>query len=242
MALNAYITSAGVEVLNKYVGRQSAMLFSRAQIGGGVCTDPVACKALTALVSPYTTSAIASKVSVLKAAYQSGAAKVSIQFDNTGVSQTVSINELGLYVVDPDTSTDVLYCYATFGDGTTPDIITSDAIFTRVYDLIVAVTGVTSVAVSVTPTGLQSVITAVGLLVGDGNGGVREAVAGTDFAAPNHTHGLSSTSITGTLPIAKGGTGATTAATARANLEVAKVIYSATTPTYEAGAIWLKPV
>lgn len=45
--------------------------------------------------------------------------------------------------------------------------------------------------------------------------------------------------VTGTLGIGNGGTGATTAADA---LKKLGVIYSAEEPTYQAGAIWLKPV
>lgn len=72
-----------------------------------------------------------------------------------------------------------------------------------------------------------------------GTGATTAAAARTALgaAAASHTHAVAD--ITGTLPISKGGTGATTASAALTNLGV---IYSATQPTYQAGAIWLKPV
>ena len=242
MALKAYITNAGITVLNKCVGRQVGMTFSKAEFGSGVRVDETACKNATALVTPYTSAAVTQYTTVQKAVYQNNSAKVTIQLSSGGMgkTETLTINEIGLYARDPESNADVLYCYATFGD--TPDTISGSALFMRAYDLVVAVTGVTSVNLAVTPTGLQATITASGLLVGDGQGGVREAVAGVDYAAANHNHALNSANLTGSLPIAKGGTGATTASQARVNLEVAKVIYSETEPVYEAGAIWLQPI
>ena len=83
----------------------------------------------------------------------------------------------------------------------------------------------------------QAEITAQGLLKGEGGGSVVAAVAGTDYAEATHTHSVSD--LTDTLPVSKGGTGATTAASALTNLGI---IYSSSTPTVINGGIWLKPV
>lgn len=71
---------------------------------------------------------------------------------------------------------------------------------------------------------------------GTGANTAAQALTNLGAAAASHTH--SANDITSTIPIGKGGTGATTASQALSNLGV---IYSATQPTYQAGAIWLKP-
>lgn len=53
----------------------------------------------------------------------------------------------------------------------------------------------------------QGQITASGILKGDGAGGVTAAVAGTDYAAASHNHSASNIT-SGTLGVARGGTGA----------------------------------
>ena len=63
----------------------------------------------------------------------------------------------------------------------------------------------------------QPTITASGLLKGSGDGNISAAVAGTDYAAASHNHSASNIT-SGTISIARGGTGATNAVSARANL------------------------
>ena len=64
---------------------------------------------------------------------------------------------------------------------------------------------------------LQTKTTASGILKGNGSGGVTAAVAGTDYAAASHNHSASNIT-SGTLGIARGGTGGTTAQDATWNL------------------------
>lgn len=64
-------------------------------------------------------------------------------------------------------------------------------------------------------------------------------VYATTFTGALSGNASSATTLSSTLSVAKGGTGATTAATALTNLGI---VYSSTQPSYVAGKIWLKPV
>lgn len=85
--------------------------------------------------------------------------------------------------------------------------------------------------------------TSVNLTIGDaakpfnGENGVSWTVEEIGAAAANHTHTTSQ--LTGTIPVANGGTGATTPAEALVNLGI---IYSTSIPPVVNGAIWLNPV
>lgn len=79
-------------------------------------------------------------------------------------------------------------------------------------------------------------------ITSDTLGTARGGTGQTSLQATRNAMGLGNT--TGALPIANGGTGATTASGAIANLGYAAnmVIYSATTPAVVNGKLWLKPV
>ena len=231
MALVAYITTAGAALIAECLN--AGLVFTRAEIGTGGDQDESTCRARTALASKAADAGIGGVT------FTNGTAKVTVQYSNAEQESTIAVKEIGIYAKKSGSDTEVLIVYANFG-GDTDDILPSQAaMFARLYEIILAVTGVASITVSV-PTGTyQETITANGILKGDGAGNITAAVAGTDYAAANHTHALDGASITGILPISKGGTNANTAAQALANLGV---IYSATEPTYQAGAIWLQPV
>lgn len=63
----------------------------------------------------------------------------------------------------------------------------------------------------------QPLIEVTGLLKGDGQGTISAAVAGIDYAAASHNHSASNIT-SGTISIARGGTGATNASSALSNL------------------------
>ena len=235
MALVAYITTLGAQLIMD--SASTGLEFTRAELGTGGTQDATAARAKTSLGDSYAADAGIGNVEL-----KNGAAKVTVQYSNANQSGTLEVNEIAVYAKqqgDTAGTTEVLICYANFG-GDTDDILPSQAAtFARLYEIIMTVTGVQSVTFTVNSGTYQAAINAVGILKRTSEGDVVAAVAGTDYAAANHTHALDSASITGILPISKGGTNANTAAQALANLGI---IYSATEPTYQAGAIWLQPV
>ena len=148
MALAAYLTDAGLVVLNKVLASTGKLEFVKAELGSGVVTGEAACRARTSLMNKI------ADASLVSAAYQGGEARISIQYINTGLVTGFFVNEVGLYVKDPETSANVLYCYATFGDS--PDWIApaSSAQYVRTYDLITIVSNVSSVTVETSPSTL----------------------------------------------------------------------------------------
>ena len=230
MALVAYITTVGAALISECIG--NTLVFTRADLGTGGDQVESNCRARTAL------AAKAADAGISRVVGSDGSAKVTVQYSNESQTTALSVKEIGIYGKKSGTSAETLICYANFGD--TPDVIQPEAaaMFVRLYEIIIAVTGVAALTIQNSYSAYQEVIEAVGLLKGDGQGGVTPAVAGVDYAAANHTHDASAI-ISGILPIVRGGTGASTAAGALANLGV---IYSETEPAYQAGAIWLQPV
>jgi len=146
----AYLTNAGLVVLNKVIASTGKLEFVKAELGSGVETDPAACRARTSLKSKITDA------SLVNATFAGGQAKIAIQYINAGLAAGFFVNEIGLYVKDPQTAATVLYCYATFGDN--PDWIApaSYAQYVRTYDLITIVSNVTSVTVQTSPSTLAT--------------------------------------------------------------------------------------
>ena len=107
------------------------------------------------------------------------------------------------------------HCYAnvTNGSGSSLAVLTLSARessfikFTSVLvddtEIVIATLTITSDnKIFMEPLGVQNLITVVGLLKGNGSGSITEAVAGTDYAAANHTHDylpLSGGTLTGNL-------------------------------------------
>lgn len=183
MGMMAYITNAGLTALNALIAAQKAVVFSKAEVGRGVCTVESQCKARTSLVTK-TGDALVSGVTL-----DGGMANVAVQYSNAGISTTQTVNEIGLYIRNVSNA-DVLFAYVTFGDGTTPDYIypASAAQYIRVYNIMASVAGATSVSVIMSASAMQKSIGATGILKGNGNGDVVAAMAGVDYAAANHTH------------------------------------------------------
>ena len=235
MALVAYITTVGAALLSECVG--NTLVFTKAELGNGGDQVEVNCRARTSLASKQADAGISNVQGT------NGSCKVTVQYMNSSQQSDISVKEIGIYGKKQGSSaSDTLICYANFGSS--PDVIqaASAAQFARLYEVIIAVTGVAAVTVSSQSGVYQPSVLVSGILKGDGLGGITAAVAGTDYAAVDHTHALTSASITGELPIAKGGTGVSGASTVADVLAGLGVIYSATEPTYQAGAIWLQPV
>lgn len=140
--LASYLTAGGLVVLNKVIASTGKLEFTKAELGSGVCTGEAACRARTSLVQKITDA------SLVEAEYTGGEARISVQYNNTGLANGFFVNEVGLYVKDPQTNEDVLYCYSTFGD--TPDWIApaSAAQYIRTYDIITVVTDQVTVTVN----------------------------------------------------------------------------------------------
>lgn len=146
--LAAYLTVGGFTVLNKLLASKGPLVFTKAELGNGVCTDEEECRLRTEMVNKV------ADASLISVAYDGGEAKVTVQYVNRGLTQGFMVNEIGMYVRDPDTEEDVLYCYATFGQ--TPDWISPEttAIYIRKYEIITIVDRVETVQVLVSPTGM----------------------------------------------------------------------------------------
>ena len=148
--MEAYLTNAGMTVLNKVLASQGALNFVKAEVGSGKVTGEAACRARTSLANKT------GEATFVRAAVKGGQATISVIYQNEGLSTGFFVNEIGLYVTDPDTSAAVLYCYVTFGDY--PDWIApeSSATYTRTYDIITIVSNVTSVTVVTSPSTVVS--------------------------------------------------------------------------------------
>ena len=148
--MEAYLTNAGMAVLNKVLASQGPLNFVRADVGDGKCTEEAACRARTSLVSKT------GEATFVRAALKGGQATISIIYQNEGLETGFFVNEIGLYVEDPTTNSPVLYCYVTFGDY--PDWIApeSSAVYTRTYDIITIVSNVSTVNVTTSPSTVVS--------------------------------------------------------------------------------------
>ena len=148
--MEAYLTNAGMTVLNKVLASQGALNFVKAEVGSGKVTGEAACRARTSLANKT------GEATFVRAAVKGGQATISVIYQNEGLSTGFFVNEIGLYVKDPETDANVLYCYVTFGDY--PDWIApeSSATYTRTYDIITIVSNVTSVTVVTSPSTVVS--------------------------------------------------------------------------------------
>ena len=148
--MEAYLTNAGMTVLNKVLASQGALNFVKAEVGSGKVTGEAACRARTSLANKT------GEATFVRAAVKGGQATISVIYQNEGLTTGFFVNEIGLYVKDPETNANVLYCYVTFGDY--PDWIApeSSATYTRTYDIITIVSNVTSVTVVTSPSTVVS--------------------------------------------------------------------------------------
>lgn len=115
MALTAYLTNGGYDVLNRLIASQGTLEITKAELGSGTCTGEAACRARTSLVKKTCDA------SLVDVAFTGGEATITTQYINTGLATGFFVNELGIYVKNPKGGSDVLYCYVSFGDS--PDWI-----------------------------------------------------------------------------------------------------------------------
>ena len=126
MELKAYLTAAGSAVVAKLLASQGALEFTRAELGSGSVSSEAAARARTSLVDK------AADADLVSARLSNGQAAVDVQFSNAALTADLSVSELAIYCKDPsDSASEVLYCYASFGD--TPDAIlrASAALYAR---------------------------------------------------------------------------------------------------------------
>ena len=150
MALSAYLTTAGYDVLNRLIASQGTLHITKAELGSGVCTGEDACRARTALVKRVCDA------SLTKVSFEGGEAKIAVQYLNTGLTTGFFVNEVGIYAEHPSTGADTLYCYVTFGDN--PDWIApaSSAQYVRTYDIKTIISSVQNVIIEAAPSALIS--------------------------------------------------------------------------------------
>ena len=157
MALHAYMTDAGLNALTRVMASRGPLVFTKAELGDGVCTGQDACRARTSLVN-HTVDA-----TLVDVRYEAGEAKVSARYENRGLLKGFFVNEIGVYVEDPDTGEDVLYCYETYAEGgpdedVRPDWIApeSSAVYRRVYEVATIVSNVETVEIKFMPPDMAS--------------------------------------------------------------------------------------
>lgn len=151
ISISAFLTTGGLQVINRLLATQGPLHFTRAQLGKGVVTSEEAARARTTLIDPTTDA------SLVGVTYEGGQAVITVQYDNTGLQTGFFVNEIGLFVQDPDNSAkEVLYCYATFGD--TPDWIAAQAvaIYVRTYKISTIVSDLQSITIDITPGAMVS--------------------------------------------------------------------------------------
>lgn len=146
--MEAYLTSAGLAVLNKIIAAKGTLTFTKAELGSGVVTGEAACRARTSLANKITDA------SLVSVSFEGGEAVVTTQYSNAGLASGFFVNEIGIYVKDPTTSNSVLYCYVTFGDN--PDWIApaSSAQYVRTYDVVTIISSAASVAITASPSAM----------------------------------------------------------------------------------------
>lgn len=150
MALSAYLTSAGYELLNRLIASQGTLHITKAELGSGVCTGEDACRARTTLVKKVCDA------SLTKVSFEGGEAKITVQYLNSGLTTGFFVNEVGIYAKHPTTGADTLYCYVTFGSN--PDWIApaSSAQYVRTYDIKTIISSLQNVAIEAAPSALIS--------------------------------------------------------------------------------------
>lgn len=150
MALSAYLTTAGYELLNRLIASQGTLHITKAELGSGVCTGEEACRARTSLVNRVCDA------SLTKVSFEGGEAKITVQYLNTGLATGFFVNEVGIYAKHPTTGANTLYCYVTFGNN--PDWIApeSSAQYVRTYDIKTIISSLQNVTIESAPSALIS--------------------------------------------------------------------------------------
>lgn len=146
LAISAFLTEGGIQVIHKLLATKGPLHFTRAQLGNGVVATEEEARAMTALISPITDT------SMVEGTFAGGQALITTQYSNTGLLKGFFVNEIGLFVRDPDDDAkEILYCYATFGS--TPDWIApqSAALYVRTYRISTIVSDLQNITVQITP-------------------------------------------------------------------------------------------
>lgn len=230
-SLQAFITNSGLIAVNALALSGNTLTVTRAHLGDGVAATESDAKALTDLIHGT------SPADIVGVTVKDGWHIISIRISNTHLETDLTVNEIGLYCPDPNDETkEVMFYYATFGDK--PDWIAPSSLahYTRTYDLCLNVGLVDSVNVVISPDALVTVeeleqaldparlLAKIVPVSGSGTGLNADMLDGkhaSAFAASAHSHALAGSTLTGLLPISKGGTGANTAAEARTRLGAA---------------------
>lgn len=150
MALSAYLTNAGYQLLNQLLASQGTLTITKAELGSGVCTGEDACRARTTLVNRVCDATLTN------VSYEGGEAKITVQYYNDGLVTGFFVNELGIYAKHPTTGANILYCYVTFGNN--PDWIApeSSAQYVRTYDVKTIISSLEQVTIVSSPSALIS--------------------------------------------------------------------------------------
>jgi len=141
------LTNKGVALISKSIAGGFPVQFTKALLGTGVVGDGVDLKTMTALITPHDNASIAKR-----SVGADGTLVISCQYVNTGVTESIHVDEIGIFAADPDDG-EILFSYLTFGQF--PDLIlkAEDAAVQRVYDVPFVFGAGDTVSVTIVPSG-----------------------------------------------------------------------------------------
>lgn len=202
------LTSGGLALIARSIAETKPIIFTRAVLGTGVAPDADDISQYTDVINEYGSGNVSNR-----RVDTSGNLIITVQYLNTEVTTSVSIDEIGLFGKVEGDATDVLFSYLTFGEF--PDLILahSEATVQRTYDLPYAFGSGESVDVEIIPDGWlgadDATTTPVAgkLLRVNSNGKMDVDITGdaltlgghsyTYFAAADHRHSNATTSADG---------------------------------------------
>lgn len=149
-AFKPTLTTAGSQLLNQ-LATGGTLMVTRAQVGNGRLPDAQPIEPLTALISPKADAQLKGNEPS-----QNGESVIAVQYENTDLAEGFDIYELGIFARSAETS-EVLYCYMTFGDKPDSVAAASTGKVLRAYDIPIVVSNQLQVDVQIDTSALATI-------------------------------------------------------------------------------------